>query len=48
MRFERISTPVITPFNDDFSINVGAFVEMIEYLIDAGVQQIFVGGTDRN
>ena len=45
MRFEGIYTPVVTPYNDDFSINRKAFGEAIEHLIDCGVHGIIVAGT---
>ncbi len=45
MRFEGIYTPVLTPYNNDFSINKDGFVQLIETLIDAGVHGIIVAGT---
>jgi 4-hydroxy-tetrahydrodipicolinate synthase len=45
MRFEGIYTPVVTPYNADFSINRKAFTEIIESLIAAGVHGIIVAGT---
>ena len=45
MRFEGIYTPVVTPYNDDFSINRKAFGEAIEHLIDCRVHGIIVAGT---
>jgi len=45
MRFEGIYTPLVTPYNDDFSINEKAFGEAIEHLIGCGVHGIIVAGT---
>lgn len=45
MKFEGIFPPVITPFNDDFSIDFDGFATMIEHLIASGVHGIIVGGT---
>ncbi|HSH41657.1 MAG TPA: 4-hydroxy-tetrahydrodipicolinate synthase [Arenicellales bacterium] len=46
MKFEGIYPPVITPFNDDYSIDYQGFEKMIEYLIDSSaVHGIIVGGT---
>ncbi len=45
MKFEGIYPPVITPFNDDFSIDWEGFETMIEHLISSGVHGIVVGGT---
>ena len=45
MQFEGIYTPIITPFYDDGSINEEGFIQVIEFLIDAGSHGIVVGGT---
>ena len=45
MKFEGIYPPVITPHNDDFSINREDFVAAVEHLIASGVHGIIVGGT---
>ena len=45
MKFEGIYTPIITPHTDDGSIHTGAFTEVAEFLIDAGVHCIVVGGS---
>lgn len=45
MKFEGIYPPVITPFNDDHSIDYRGFETMIEYLISSSVDGIIVGGT---
>lgn len=45
MRFEGIYTPLVTPHNDDFSINRKAFGEAIDHLIGCGVHGIIVAGT---
>lgn len=45
MRFEGIYTPVITPHNDDFTINKDRFAEVIEHLIASGVHGLIIAGT---
>ena len=45
MRFEGIYTPVVTPHNDDCSINRDDFAAVIEHLIASGVHGIIVAGT---
>lgn len=45
MRFEGIYTPVIAPFREDFSIDFDAYMASIDYLIEAGVHGVVVGGT---
>ena len=45
MNFEGIYTPVITPFNEDFSIDRQGFATVLEFLIGAGVNGIVVSGT---
>lgn len=45
MQFDGIYTPVVTPYNDDYSINRSAFGKTIEFLIDSGVHGIIVAGT---
>ncbi|MDZ7841887.1 MAG: dihydrodipicolinate synthase family protein [Gammaproteobacteria bacterium] len=45
MQFEGIYPPVITPYNDDYSIDYDGFERMIEYLIESRVHGIIVGGT---
>lgn len=45
MRFEGIWTPIVTPFNDDFSINEAALADLVERLIAAGVHGIISAGT---
>jgi 4-hydroxy-tetrahydrodipicolinate synthase len=45
MNFEGIYTPVITPFNEDGSINYDAFVEHVQYLKASGVHGLMIGGT---
>lgn len=44
-KFEGIIPPIITPFNQDWSINEGAFRKVINYLIDNGCHGVFVGGS---
>ena len=45
MKMEGIYTPIITPHNDDGSIDKDAYAEMVEFLIDAGIHCILVGGS---
>ena len=45
MQFEGIHTPAITPFNDDFSIDIEGFKEVLQGLLNAGVHGIVIGGT---
>lgn len=45
MRFEGIYTPVVTPYDADFSINRENFEAVVERLIAAGVHGIIVAGT---
>lgn len=45
MTFEGIYTPVITPFNRDFSIDRDGYAAVIERQIGQGVHAIVVGGT---
>lgn len=45
MQFEGIYTPIITPFREDYSIDHEAYGASIDYLVQAGVQGIIVGGT---
>jgi 4-hydroxy-tetrahydrodipicolinate synthase len=45
VRFEGIYPPVITPHEDDGSIDRDGFVAMIEHLIAAKVHGVIVGGT---
>jgi len=45
MQFEGIYTPVVTPYNADFSFNEDKFNNTIEFLIDAGVHGLIVAGT---
>lgn len=45
MKFEGIYTPVITPYNDDGSIDRDGFCAMLEYLVASGVQGIINGGS---
>ncbi len=45
MQFEGIYTPVVTPHDPDFSINKDKFAQVIEFLIDKGVNGLIVAGT---
>ena len=45
MKFAGIYTPLVTPFDNDFSILRDEFAATIELLIDAGVHGLIVAGT---
>ncbi len=45
MQFEGIYTPLVTPWNDDFSLNGNALAETVEFLVGEGVNGIIVAGT---
>ena len=45
MNFEGIYTPIVTPYHEDFSIDRDRFVDVVEYLIGAGVHGLIVAGT---
>lgn len=45
MKFEGIYTPVVTPHNDDHSINKDRFADVIEHLIASGVHGLIIAGT---
>lgn len=45
MQFEGIYTPVVTPYNADFTFNEDKFNDTIEFLIEAGVHGLIVAGT---
>jgi 4-hydroxy-tetrahydrodipicolinate synthase len=45
MHFEGIYTPVITPFLANNGIDYEAFSTQVQYLVDAGVQGLMIGGT---
>lgn len=45
MKFEGIYTPAITPLTADGRIDRTAFAEVLEYLIEAGVHGIIIGGS---
>lgn len=45
MKFEGIYTPAITPLTADGQIDKTAFAEVLEYLIDAKVHGIIIGGS---
>jgi len=44
-QFEGIYTPVVTPYNADYSINRDAFAQAIEFLITSGVHELIIAGT---
>ncbi|MCE1187421.1 MAG: dihydrodipicolinate synthase family protein, partial [Rhodocyclales bacterium] len=45
MKFEGIYTPAITPLAADGQIDRQAFAEVLEYLVDARVHGIIIGGS---
>ena len=45
MRFDGIFTPVVTPYAPDGSVNHDALAEVIDYLVEAGVQGLISGGS---
>ena len=45
MQFEGIYTPIVTPYNEDFSVNEAALKDVVEHLIKAGVNGIILAGT---
>ncbi len=45
MKFEGIYTPVITPYRQDYSIDYDRLAEVIDFLLDAGVQGLICAGT---
>ncbi|MDD2989137.1 MAG: dihydrodipicolinate synthase family protein [Zoogloea sp.] len=45
MKFEGIYTPAITPLTADGQVDKPAFAEVLEYLIEAGVHGIIIGGS---
>ena len=45
MKFRGIYTPAITPLNEDESIDWNGFDTVLEFLIEAGVDGIIIGGT---
>ncbi|MEM7212500.1 MAG: dihydrodipicolinate synthase family protein [Pseudomonadota bacterium] len=45
MQFEGIITPVVTPHHEDHSIDREKFVDVLEFLIDAGINAALVAGT---
>ncbi len=45
MKFEGIYTPAITPLTTDGQIDKTAFAQVLEYLIDAKVHGIIIGGS---
>lgn len=44
-KFEGIYTPLVTPFNDDHSVNFDALSDVIEMLVAAGVHGVISGGS---
>ncbi|MGB1249677.1 MAG: dihydrodipicolinate synthase family protein [Candidatus Promineifilaceae bacterium] len=45
MKMEGIFTPIITPHHVDGSIDKQAYADVVEFLVDAGVHCILVGGS---
>lgn len=45
VQVEGIYTPVITPFNDDGSINYDAFAAQVDFLAESGIHGLMIGGT---
>ena len=45
MRFEGIITPVVTPHHDDHSIDRTKFAEVLEFLIEKGINAPLIAGT---
>lgn len=45
MRFDGIYTPVVTPYDADFSLNKSALEELIDFLVNSGVNGVIVAGT---
>ena len=45
MQFEGIYVPIITPFDDDLSIDYDAFGEVIDWQIENGTHGVIVGGS---
>lgn len=45
MKFEGIYTPAITPLDNDGKIDKRAFAEVLEYLIEAKIHGIIIGGS---
>ena len=45
MQFEGIYTPIVTPYFDDFSLNVEALESVVELLVGSGVHGIITAGT---
>lgn len=45
MKFEGIYTPLVAPFNADFTLNKAAMEQSVDFLINSGVHGIIVAGT---
>ncbi|MEL6792509.1 MAG: dihydrodipicolinate synthase family protein, partial [Pseudomonadota bacterium] len=45
MQFEGIITPVVTPHYDDHSIDRDKFAEVLEFLIEKGINAALIAGT---
>ena len=45
MQFEGIITPVVTPHHDDHSIDWNKFPDVLEFLIEKGINAALIAGT---
>ena len=45
MRFDGIYTPIVTPYNADFTVNEAALAQVVDLLVGAGVHGIIIAGT---
>ena len=45
MRFDGIYTPIVTPYNADFTVNEAALTQVVDLLVGAGVHGIIIAGT---
>jgi len=45
MKFEGIYPPIVTPYREDFSIDYERLSEIVEFLVEAGVNGIISAGT---
>ncbi|WP_298836864.1 dihydrodipicolinate synthase family protein [uncultured Roseobacter sp.] len=45
MQFEGIYTPVVTPYNADYSLNLNELERVVDLLAEAGVHGLIVAGT---
>lgn len=45
MQFDGIYTPLVTPYNEDLSIKKNVLQDVVDFLVEAGVQGLIVAGT---